>query len=284
MHRKILTVIVLILVWLVPAAAARAADETKRLDVGVKEADASLHDSWFGMYSHEQKIGFLHEAVDKVTEDGRTFYRKRAQAQIKLMALGEKGEINIDSSLYFAARPPFALLSGEHISDDGASKKRVSLVARGSGYQATVTVGKHTRTSTLSDLSFTLADVVSPTLWLKRRPARGETITVADFDVGELYLGKTALKLVATKEVVQGGVKMMVSEVEKIEYQARSKDVSLVRFDSDARVVSSLVAGAFDLRRESEADARKTEFSKDMIFENMAKLDRAVGDLPSVTA
>ena len=77
MQRKILALFAVVFTWLVSTGGAHASLDAKRFDVSVKEADASLHDSWFGLYAHDKKIGFFHEAIDKVAVEGETFYRKR---------------------------------------------------------------------------------------------------------------------------------------------------------------------------------------------------------------
>jgi hypothetical protein len=278
MHRKFLLLFGLVFASFVPSAAAQAPPETTRLDVSVKDVDATLEKTWFGMYAHGKKTGFLHTGLEKVTENGATFYRASQQAEMKLVALGAKGEIRIEETLIFAERSPFALVSGEYTSDDGKSRKRVSLAAKSKGYEATVTLGKLTQKSTLDDLNFTLADYVSTAVWLKKGPAKGDAITIAHFELGELRMSKLSLRLVGAKEITYEGAKLMVSELEKIEHHAGSSQESVIHCDRNGFVVSGRIAGFLEMRKESESDAKKTEFSEDLILANMVKLDRPIGD------
>src|SRR5262245_44295289 len=96
----------------------------------VREADATLHHDWFGVYSQGKKVGFMRDAAEKVTENGQTTYRTRTQLQIKVVALGEKGVLKHEQVLEFAGKAPFALLRGELLSDDGNSTRRITLVAK----------------------------------------------------------------------------------------------------------------------------------------------------------
>jgi hypothetical protein len=283
MYRKSLPLFGLVFALLVPSAAAQAPPEAKRLDVTVKDVDATLENSWFGIYAHGKKIGFQNVAVEKVTEKGQTFYRTHERVRLKLVALGTKGELNFEQSLVFAGQAPFALLSGEYMIDDGNSRKRISLVAKGKGYEATVTVGKVTQKATLNDLDFTLADAVSSAVWLKKGPAKGETITVAEFDFEDLRMAKTSTKLHDTKEIVHDGARSLVNELEKITYRARSRETSTVRRDSDGFMVSGLLGGLFEIRKESESDAKKTEFPEDLLFAGMVKLDRPIFRVKGLT-
>jgi hypothetical protein len=253
-----------------------------RFNITAKEAAAALHNDWFGVYCQNKKCGFYHDLAERRTENGQTFYCTRSQLRVKLLALGQKGEIKVDESFDFAGQAPFALLRGELRFDDGHSTKYVQLVAKDKGYEATVTIGKVTRKRMLNGVDFTLADVVSPAVWLKKGPAQGETVTFRDFSFDDLRMSKVCMKLLETKETVRDGANIKVNVVEKIEYGAQARVTSIIHYDGDARIVSGLIASMFEIRRESESDARKTEFGDDLVFAFMAKLDRPVGDLPKV--
>src|SRR5439155_13800065 len=109
-----------------------------------------------------------------------------------------------------------------------------------------------------------------------------ETMTFRDFDFADLTMSQMSMKVLDTKEIVHGGAKVKVNEVERIDHHGGSKSTALYRYDSNGRIVSGVEGGTFEMRRESEADAKRTEFGDDLIFANMAKLDRPVGDLQKV--
>src|SRR2546423_13462044 len=118
MKRKLL-LFGLVLALLVPLAGAQALANAERLNVTVNDIDARLQNDWFGVYCQDKKVGFDNEASEKLSKDGQTFYRLRKHAQLKLVALGQKGEVKFEQTLDFAAAPPFALLGGEYLTDDG---------------------------------------------------------------------------------------------------------------------------------------------------------------------
>jgi hypothetical protein len=256
-------------------AATQSPPQARRCEVTVKDVDATLHEDWFGIYMQDKRIGFLQDVAEKVTEKGQTFYRIRKLSHGKLLVLGQKSEINQQETLDFAAQPPFRLLRGEQVTDDGKNKKVIRLVARDKGYEAIITTGQVTQQRMLN-IDFTLADVVSPELWLKQAPAIGDTITVRSFSLEDLSMGTITMKLQGTKQITHQGASMKVQEVELALNLADSRQTSLTRFDNHGRAVSVLVSG-HEARREGEAEARKTEFGEDVVFAGMAKLDRPIG-------
>lgn len=257
---------------------ADARAETRRVDVRAGEFDTSLENTWLGLYANGKKIGYVHSRQEKVTEKGETFYRATELSHAKLLSLGEKGEIKTEQMLLFAAEPPYALVRGENLLDDGKSQERITVEAKGKGvYEAVITVGKEVRKVTRTDLNYTLSDQVAHIAWLRKGPAVGETYTFSSFDFGGLSLSKTTMKMNGTKEIVHNGVKTTVSELEKVEAKARGTEKSVILFDRNGFVVAGTAAGFVELRSETEAEARKIEYSEDMIFANMVKLDRGVG-------
>src|SRR5262249_46562584 len=156
-------------------------------------------------------------------------------------------------------RPPFALRRAEYVIDDGNSKRHVKLEAQDQGYQATMTIGKAVQTKTLNGVDLTLADVLAAAAWLQKEPAKGDNITSGDFHFSELKVSNVSMKLLDIKPIGPSGATLY--EVEKAEPQ--SKVTSVLRVDSKARIVSGNVIGLFDIRRESEKDAKNIEFTSD---------------------
>jgi hypothetical protein len=248
----------------------------ERLPLTAQQADALLGHEWSGVYFQGKKIGFLHEAREKLTENGRTFYRVRVESQVKLVVLGQKGEIRQVQRLDFDSQPPFALVGGESLKDDGKRKQRVTLTAKGQGFEATITVNDDIQKKTLNGMDATLADQMSLAVWLKKGPAAGATLTTRDFDFEELKTTLITNKVLGRREVEVGGAKVSVVEVEKFEHQSRT--TWLLRYDAQGSLVSGDMAGLVELRRESEQDAKNTVFGDDFIFQTMAKIDRPLGE------
>jgi hypothetical protein len=283
MKRKCLIVFGLVVALFLTSAQALAAPEAQRLDVTGQHIESVLHNDWFGIYAENQKIGFMQDAFEKVTNKGKTIYRVSLQAQMKLVALGEKGEVKIEQRLDFDSRAPFAMVGGVLSADDGRSIKRISVERTDTGFEATISIGKVTQKKQIGRLDFTMADVVSPNVWLKNGPARHTSIACRDFSFENLNLSTIAYKLLDTRQIVEGGAKSTVFVVEKAEHHAHATVTSTIHFDRNTRMLSGQIAGMFEFRRESEAEARKIQFGNDLIFANMVKLDRPMGDLKQVT-
>ncbi|HYV39802.1 MAG TPA: transglutaminase-like domain-containing protein [Gemmataceae bacterium] len=253
-------------------AAAQPAPNAKRFDVVVKDVDATLHEDWFGIYQQGKKIGCSQDVAEKVTEKGQTFYRIRKLTQVKVVVLGQKSVFTQVETLDFAAQAPFALLRGEQVIDTGDRKIVIRLTATDKGYEAILASGQ----KKMLNIDYTLADALTPQLWLKKGPVTGDTVAFRSFSFEELSTYTTSLKLLDIKQIVHQGASMKVREVELVENLAAAKQTSVFCYDNHGRPVSGLASG-LEIRRESETEAKKIEFGNDVVFTNMAKLDRPVG-------
>ena len=125
--------------FFVPRSASADDPKPVRLDVTVKEADASLDTEWFGIYMENKKIGYFSVSRSKVTAaGGRTFYREKSTFSMKLQSMGQKTELKTDQVQDFDSKPPFRLLRAEYQHVDDNVTKKIMLAAKDQGYEATL--------------------------------------------------------------------------------------------------------------------------------------------------
>jgi hypothetical protein len=260
-----------------------SADDPKpvRLDVTVKEADASLDTEWFGIYMEGKKIGYFSVSRSKASADGKTFYREKSTFSMKLQSFGQKTELKTDQLAEFDSKPPFRLLRAEYQHVDDKVSQKITLAAKDQGYEATLLVAGVETKRQFDKLDYTMADSMSSEVWLKRRPKKGDSIATLDLEMEDLKLQVSTTTLVDTKETIINGVKTTVLEVKNYNHTSKLESSSL--YDDKAHMISSTV-GDFKMRRETEEAAKNTEFSADIFEKSLAKVDKDIGHGPTVTA
>jgi hypothetical protein len=273
--------LLLLLAGLFLPFAARA-DEPKavRLDVTVKDADESLDTEWFGIYLEGKKIGYFTVSREKVTKDGKTFYREKSHISMKLQSFGQKTEIKTDQAMEFDAKPPFRLLRADYFHVDDKITEKITLVAKDKGYEATTIVAGNEQKKQL-DLDYTMADSLSSEVWMKRHPKKGDSITTRDLEMEELKVQVSTMTMLGTKETVVNGVKATLFDVKS--YNHKSKIESRSLYDDKAHMLSANIE-IFEMRRETEEAAKNTEYSTDLFIRGLAKIDQGIGEGMKITA
>jgi len=255
--------------------------KTVRLDVTVKDADESLDTEWFGIYTEGIKVGYTSVSRTKGTEDGKPVYFEKSVFALKLKSFGQKTEITTNETLVFDSAPPFRLLRGETVRNDGKIVEKITLVAAEKGYDATIVVAGVERKKHLDKFDYTMADSLSSEVWLKRHPKKGDKITTKSLDLDELKIEASTATLISEKATVVNGVKAKLFEVNSLNHKTGVE--SRASYDDKAHLLELSVA-IFEMRRETEEAAKNTEFSTDLFMRGMAKVDKGIGDGPKVTA
>lgn len=262
-----------------PAALAQQVPTPERYEVTAKDADDSLEDSWFGIYFQSKKIGYEHTVRSKVTEAGKTFYREKSVMLLKLQSMDQKSEIKVVETIDYDAKPPFKMIRADFVHQDDKITHRIKLLAKGKSYEAEfITNGVSEKK--MVDLDFNLTDLLTTDVWLKKGPKLGDKITTRSMNLEDLRVELVTTKLIQVKETLHRGVKLKFFEVESFSHKSKTTTVSLV--DADAHTISSQLEGFFETRRESEADAKNTEFSADVFVLGMVKIDQPIGSTRKV--
>jgi hypothetical protein len=272
------------LLW--PAAALTGqTDKTPdpvRLDFTAKEVDDSCDNEWFGIYFQGKKIGYFNTTRAKVTEDGKTYYRETLVMNMKLQSFNQKSELKVNQVYWFEAKPPYRLMKADYSHVDDKVTETFKLVHKGKGYDVTIVTAGVESKKHVKDIDFTLADSFSSEVWLKRKPKKGDSVTTRDLEIEKLKTELSTTTLVDTKESVVNGVKVVFHEVKTLNHASNITSES--RYDDKGHLISGNIAGIFEMRRETEEQAKNTEFSADLFILGLAKLDKGIGESSTITA
>lgn len=266
-----------VLATLLLARSPACADDPQptRLKLGPADIKESLTTTWYGVYFQDRKIGF--DTVTRVLvgkgDDARLIERTRTG--IKMTSFNQKAEMNTTHAYEFEARPPYRLRRAESTESDGKTTRQIRLTTVPDGMEVTVTTNGQTRTRRIPALDYTLEDSLAADVWLKRGRKPGDRITVRELDLEDLKIQLTTSTLQATKRLRFLGVTAVYHKIESVMHKLGIQSVTL--HDVRGRLLSGTLASVFALRRESEAEAKRTEYSADIFALGMVKIDKDVG-------
>ena len=269
-----LPVLFLLLTTLAPAQAQQV---FYRPEVTTADIDAGLRTDWYGVYFQGKKIGTFKTSRDRV-KDG---IRESFQSSMKFFSFGQKAESKITQDLVYDEQAPHALLRGSFEEINGPVPTRFTFTRTApKTYAFLQTVGAEQRKVTVNDLDYTLGDALASEIWLRKNPALGAEIAARELEVKEQKLDTQSSKVLSVKNTLVNGVDVRYYEVRSKSALYRIESVS--RVDSGGTMISGWIAGLFELRLETEAEAKNTEFSRDLFVFGMAKVDRPLGPMRQV--
>ena len=264
-----LAIAVVGLAWLVSPVATRAQDFV-RPAIEKGDIEAGFRTDWFGMYLQGKKIGHFRTSRDK-TDEG---IRESFTMQMKIVSFGQKAEMNIEQTLVFEPKEPHGLLRGEFKQVDSSTKLHLTLERKGNGFRKVLKVGNEVRENDVPAINYLLADAMASEVWLRRGPKEGDEITYRDFDIQDQKIEGQKAKVLSVKSAIANGVPVKYYEIDS---QSKRDMLSILsRHDDTGRMLSGKFA-IFELRLESEEEAKNTTFSQDLFILGMAKIDRPLG-------
>jgi hypothetical protein len=278
MLRKALILVVCVFGVLAAQVAPTTAEREKPLRPALEASDieASLGTDWYGLYFQGKKMGFFKSTHERIGQGADAGYRESIHMNMKFVSLGQKAEMDLRETLEFDGKPPYALRRGSATETEGDKQQTFLLVRSDKGFLLTHTVGREQRTKPVPPIYYTLADALAEDVWIRRGAKPGDRIVTRSFELKDLEIDLTTSKLVATKTSLVKGVKVIYHEVESVSRKVPLACLS--RHDQSGRLLSGTIAGLFEVRLETEAQAKDTQYSADLFVLGMAKIDQGLGE------
>lgn len=252
-----------------------------RLEPTPTELEQSLRTDWYGVYLQGKKIGYFKTSRELARGDDPVI-RDSIELHLKLASFGKKITMSIVQSLDFSAKAPYELLRGSYKEDAGGIGPKADIKRTGKGtFDVVITEGGVARKKTVEGLDYTFSDGITTELWLRRKPAIGNEITVRDLQLKEQKVESQKTKLVREKKSLINGVDVTFFEVDAESTQDKIK----IESKHDAalgRMISGQIARIFELRLEPEDKAKDTEHSEDLFVLGTARINRPLGKLTQV--
>jgi protein-glutamine gamma-glutamyltransferase len=275
MNRFRYAVAALLVVVFLPTPAGRAQDVFFQPELKAKDIEATLGVDWYGVYLQDKKIG---NCKIERARAGETLVETFAM-HMKLVAFDKQTEMKMTRVLTFEAKAPYRLLKGV-LQQDGEPKSKITATRRDNGFDYQFAAAGKERMRKEMEPMFSLADDIADEVWLRSGPKVGDKILARDLDLEDWKIDAVQSTLKSIKTSLVRGVEVKYYEVET--ESRKNKFAYLSRFDSAGKMLSSKLA-TFELRKETEAQAKNTEYSQDLFVLGMAKLDRAIGFTTTLT-
>jgi hypothetical protein len=242
-----------------------------------EELDASLRTDWFGVYLKDKKIGYFRTSRERTAEG----IRESALMHMKLVSQKHKDEMIVSQSNLFEEKPPYALLKTTYKEQAGATASELILTRTGAGkFDAVQKVGLTVRKKSEVDLDFNLAEsLLAAELWVRRGPNKDKPIFIGDVNAKEQKIDSTRHTLLATKSSLVNGVEVKFYEIEST--SAPLNVTWMSRYDDQGKMLSGKME-IFDVRAETEEQAKNTEYSQDLFVLGTVKVETPLGNLRQI--
>jgi len=224
---------------------------------------------WYGVYIQGKKAGWAKEVFENSAAGFRIAFRMR----MELQTMGEKMVIAMTQTTTFDKTAPHALLSATQDTLMGPTRMRVKIIRHEKGYRANVTSDAGDRTLEMGALDYTLADPLTPTVWLRNGPKEGDEIHVRELDLDKLSIKAESIRIEKIRRGIIGGVKTRYFEGKM------TSDGTTVDFRADAagQVIQVTMGGFMEIRQESEERAKKIEETGDLFVTGAVRIEKDLG-------
>ncbi|HWY87858.1 MAG TPA: transglutaminase-like domain-containing protein [Gemmataceae bacterium] len=242
-----------------------------------RDIESWLRSDWYGVYLKGTKFGYYCSARERSGD----FIRATETLNMKRSAFGLKSEILIREIKTFDNKAPYRLAAAEyHQRNDPAPLEKIVLVRNDKGFEYTYRTGPEVSRKQLAGIDYTLVDALAMDLWIRRGPKEADKAFFKHFDTKDAKIHTLACKVVGIKSSLVAGVNLRYFEIDNESSKDRVR--FLTRHDDQGRILSNVVA-IFELRLETEEQAKNTEYSQDLFLLGMVKSDRPLGPTKKVT-
>jgi hypothetical protein len=254
------------------AARAQAPLEPAQHEVTSQDIELALGNDWYGVYFRDVKIGWANNETSKTVVDGTPVVRTRLAIEIK----GAPADSLLSQEQEYDAAPPYRLRRADFLEVGGGVRNVKRIVSTATGYEVVVLSGTSQRKRPLAGFQYSLADALCMDVWLRRHdPKPGSRNVCRGIESELLEVRNETGTLLATKSSVVGGVPVTFHELKLV---GHTQQEMFVRYDATRGRVIFVDLSQFELRLETEAQAKDTSYAADVFVLGMAKLDRGIGN------
>lgn len=253
-------------------AASHADEKFYRPDLDAKYLESSLRVDWFGVYQKGKKIGYVRNERKR----GEGQFVEEQLMSMKLVSFGQKIEIFSSQTMVFKPAPSYRMVKTVLIEKSGPIEKKTTFIwnEKEGVYDTVHEAGGEKRAGVLKNIDYTMGDASATEVWVRSNPAVGAVVVTRSFDPSEQKMDEQTNKVLSSKRSLAGGVKVHFFEVETESKLRQFKTLS--RYDDQGNTLSADVL-IFELRKETEEQAKDTQYSQDLFVLGMVKIDKGIG-------
>ncbi len=180
--------------------------------------------------------------------------------------------------MVYSGKEPYFLLKATYEEQLRGFSRRITLRRTTNGlYDAEIMEADTTRKHQLAGLDLSLLDLASPETWaLSAGRQRGDHYASQSFDIKELAPYVDRYEFLESKQETVKGTAIPVWTVECEDTKANYK--TIFRYTTGGKMLSALVAGTTELRREPRESATRIDFARDIFADSLVPI--VAGPLP----
>jgi hypothetical protein len=259
------------------------AEETPtRLPLAASDVPAA-RTNWYGLYMGGAKSGWFRDGFRREGAGGA--YVLTQEMHVEAKAMGQAFTMDAVESWEFDATPPFAFRGGARRLTQPQGTQKVTVTRGGKGLVATVEAGGTTRRLEVPAPDLTLADVLTPERWLKKGAKTGDSVSSRFYDLEDLEPDVMRFEVSDVKTTLVDGLPATYYEAE-VSLEKKGP-LGTWRFDADGILLSLVMGGMIEARREPEEIAKKLEQGGDLFVDNLTRVEGDIAptfeDVPKVT-
>ena len=229
---------------------------------------------FYGAYMTGAKIGWYTEKGEIKMRGGKEVICLQSATHTEARSFGkEVKSVETDES-WFEVEPPHRFLGGRVKTEAGDLLRVMEVEKVKGGYKATITEAGKTTTRDWKLEDFQLADVTSPTVWIRNKPKVGDQIRTRSISIEDLEITTDVLTITEIpKEGDKGGTYTIGLN------NSKHGDVGTISAKPDGTVSEfSIGGGAFLIKLEDEKSARRIEeLDLDLFADNIVKIEEKLG-------
>jgi len=259
----------------------RAAEDAPKIEFVPAEFTFPISD-WYGIYGPDgKKIGFAHMHITE-SKEGTPSFVNHMTMHMQMKAMGNEIRMDMDETEVFDAQPPYQVRSSTATIVQGPTTQKVHAERGDKGMDLTIEQGGKSRTLKFDPQTYSMTDVVSQTIWLKKqKPAVGAKLSVQHADLSEGVLSTDTYTVASVKEVPVNGVPVTYFELQVS--SSKFGDVGLARSDAEGKLLSAKIGGLLEMRLEPEDQAKDIGVSSDLFVLSQALVDKPLGNPKDIT-
>jgi len=238
--------------------------------------------AWYGVYFEGRRCGWARITHSYTKTDDTDKFVIEMESNYRTTAIGTALTDYVTERQEFTPTPPYRLVKGSYRRVQNGEVVAIALKRYNGGYQAIVQEASGTRTLPISSLDYSVLDDLTVQQWVQEHPSVGQQLKVRSFSLQDLELAIDTYQIVFSGKKRVGAGEQPVLETTRV--SSLRGNAGRFTFDAAGRILSVSQGDAFEMRLESEQQAKRTESAADFLSDSAVRIDRALGTSPTDVA
>ena len=261
-----------------------AQSESKELDDS--KFDINMLDMgkthWHGIYIGGKKSGFMNSTFERRTGSGQPTIASVTRTELQLLVQGRETKMRTLEVVEFEIEKPYRMVAGYSAVENQLGRTTITAKVEDETLTAKIKEATKQRDQKIDNFKYTLPQVASFALMGFDEAEPEDTFEFKQFSVADLRFDEQTVKYVGNRDSVIDGVKVKYHEADVT--SKTNNATGRFRFGPEMELFSAVIGNVFEMRQESEEQARNIGFSADLAVLGVMKLNQPIGDPAKVKA